>query len=335
MRQMQMIIAVLVIFLRSGLCSDDIDSAPMMDETTAIGLLQGMGVRVVQNPSGIVLGIETSGLGEAFKDEHMLYVRAVRSAEYVNLSQTSVTDTGLTVLAGMPCLKTLSLPAKVTPVGMRSLKQLPALEGLFTRPQHASPEALAEINQLTNLRALSVWWTEEHSEEDLLRLRDLDKLWMPPLPPGLTDDGLAALKEFAGLTRLELGRCTKITDDGLRHIRELPNVTDVDLPPQITNDGLRHLHRLIGIDRINLYKTQVTNEGLVYLQDVPALRSLVLPPRVTDEGIEHLQKCTSLSSLRYYGNHITPQAIDRLREQVPRLKVTALPGAGETNRRGR
>jgi len=326
MRQMQIITAVLVTLLQPGLCSDDIDASPMMDEATAIKLLQGIGVRVVQNPSGVVLGIETSAVGEAFKDEHMLYVRAVRSAEYVNLSQTSVTDIGLTVLAGMPCLKTLSLPAKVTPVGLRSLKQLPALEGLFTRPLHASPETLAEINQLTNLRALSVWWTEEHSDQDLMRLRDLDNLWKPPLPPGLTDDGLASLKEFANVSRLELGRCTKITDDGLRHIRELPSVNTIDFPPQITDTGLRYLHGVQGIRSIGLYRTQVTNDGLVYLQDNPDLRFLILPPSITDEGVRHLHKCTKLSVVDCFGNNISEEAIKALKEQIPHVKLTIRPG---------
>lgn len=119
--------------------------------------------------------------------------------EFLGLSGTSVTDSGLAELQNMPQLKRLELPSATTDAGMAVLAQLPQLEQLRVWPAKITNEGLQQISQSRCIRYLDLSGTS------------------------VDDEGLAALRALHGLETLDL-RNTKATASVIRHL--IPKMDD-------------------------------------------------------------------------------------------------------------
>lgn len=117
---------------------------------------------------------------------------------------------------------------------------------------------------------------------------------MPFLAPDVDfgDAELARLAPLhANLHALNLSR-SGVTDAGLAHLREMKNLARLDLSNTAIGDaGLAHLAELRRLEYLNLYGTPVTDEGLRHLASIPTLRRVFLwQTAVTDEGVAFLQE---------------------------------------------
>ena len=151
----------------------------------------------------------------------------------------------------------------------------------------------------------------------------------------------------------------KMTNEGIATLADMENVVEnvnrvvfnrVALGPK----GLAALAKLKRLESLTLHHTDLTNDDLKLLSKFHSLRELLLsqqnhkkfgPAFLTDEGITHLNTVPNLQKLTLIGDqytdaclvpvaglkieelwlgtrNITDQAIEKLREQRPRLGVT-------------
>lgn len=114
------------------------------------------------------------------------------------------------------------------------------------------------------------------------------------------DEGLAHLKDIAGLYKLRLAG--PITDAGLVHLADVCELTSLDLHiVGVTDVGVAELGRVKRLQRLNLTYTKVTDAGLDALAGLRDLKWLGLSyTRVTLAGIDRLR--LSLSDTIIEGN---------------------------------
>jgi hypothetical protein len=125
-----------------------------------------------------------------------------------------------------------------------------------------------------------------------LPAEDRDRLTNPVLRPrrgepeyGLVDDGCP---ESGRVSAAELG-----------HLADRPEPMQLRLGPDVADRDLAQIGRLGHLLRLDLAGTQVTDAGLDHLASLPQLRQLNVS-----------------------GTAVTPDAVARLRESLPNLRVT-------------
>jgi hypothetical protein len=123
----------------------------------------------------------------------------------------------------------------------------------------------------------------------------------------VTGDGLAHLKRLQGVSRLVLSRCGGVTDAGLAHLRDVSELTFLELDgTPITDAGLRHLAGLPGLVWLQLEKAAVGDAGLAHLKGSTRFRHLVLgDTQVGDAGLAHLAGNRDLDYLNLCGTNVT------------------------------
>ncbi len=115
-----------------------------------------------------------------------------------------------------------------------------------------------------NLSLLGSAVTDAH----LKRLDGLQHtlIWLNLARTGVTDNGLATLKNFSELRRLHLEN-TAIGDAGLTHIAGLTKLEYLNLyNTRVTDSGLANLRELKNLRKLYLWQTQVTEQGIRALQ---------------------------------------------------------------------
>lgn len=124
--------------------------------------------------------------------------------EFLNLTETHVTDEGVTYLQKMPRLKTLTLTrTRVTDASCTSLAQFTNLEALWLAGTSITDDGLRNLGNLTNLK------------------------WFGVSDTGVTDAGLESLENLRRLEYLDV-RGTQVTGQGAAALQEkLPSLTQV------------------------------------------------------------------------------------------------------------
>lgn len=212
-------------------------------------------------------------------DEELADISELEHISMMTLSVAQISDAGLMHLGKMPRLLALFLngndrqrgsqgPAKITAAGLRHLEGLRGLLYLSLCSLQITDDALAGLEEMTQLRLLS-----------------LDNT-------AVTDAGLGIFKEaFPNLESLSLNG-NQITDTGLEHLKDLTGLINLSLyGTQVTDAGLKHLSGLTNLSELSLDETQVTEEGLDTLKGLPSLKTLHLDgTRITAAGRARLRK---------------------------------------------
>lgn len=144
------------------------------------------------------------------------------------------------------------------------------------------------------------------------------------------DQGMASLKQMAGLTKLFL-RGTSITDAGLAHLADLQGITDLDLADTAISDrGLAHLASLTKLRRLNLRSASITDAGLDALRGMTALEELNLyRSKVTNAGLAKLRQLKNLRAIDLRYSRTTDAGIREMAVALPGCKVTFQAKAGD------
>ena len=117
---------------------------------------------------------------------------------------------------------------------------------------------------------------------------------------GITDEGLAHLKDLKGLRKLYLGR-TEISDAGLKHIAGLAGLEHLILSEsKVTDAGLKQLAGLKKLTTLEISGTVVTDLGLRELRELKALTAIFANrTKVTDKGVKAFKAAVPKCEVRF------------------------------------
>lgn len=268
---------------------------------------------------------------EWVNDESLIGLDRFPHLQALDLSETAVSDGGLTHLTVLTDLRWLDL-AGCEGVGESALEVAGSLKRLQSlmlsarnlnletavRYRHASlpyrlfvplrdfPElrpilerdrpvpGSASLYLWNDIRSLNI---QDDVGLDYSALRFFPEIHSLSLNgPGVTDESLSFLPEMKQLTYLSF-KDTSVTDLGLRHLSGLTGLRTLLLPDtQITDDGLRSLSKLPELSWLDLSGTAITDAGLEHLIGLQKLHYLDLRGvEMTRRGLELLTQMPELS----------------------------------------
>jgi hypothetical protein len=265
-----------------------------------------------------------------------------------------LTDDGLAVLEGAPCLERLILERQ--PIGDAAIKHLRncrrmkvlSLEGTLI-----GDKGLEQLSHLTDVNELSL----KHSrvtDKGLKHLRDMSKLRGLNLSENaINGDGLSDVGPKLELNTLNLAN-TRFGDGGLLHMSQFPQLEYLLLmQTNVTGSGIPYLaqRESRGIRMVSLEKCPITDVSIGAGIEIPdGWRYLVLDgakftdkgfcrlkfPQsieqidldetdVTDVSLDHLQGLTKLEIIEISNTKITPDGIKRFNNRLPNCAVAGFP----------
>jgi len=214
-----------------------------------------------------------------------------------------VSDDDLVHLKAFPSLRCVELPNKseITDAGLAHLTALDKLEELNLNGTKVTAEGVVRF------------------VKGRTRLQRLELMKVP-----LRDDDLAKLKDLTGLRVLSL-RGTLVTDKGVVHLKPFTKLRTLNLSTReglITDAALPHLKSLTELEYLDLDRMGVTDAGLEQLKALQNLRGLqVAFTTVSDAGLVHLGALPNLKELNARGTKVTEAGVDKLKQQLPEIKV--------------
>lgn len=195
-----------------------------------------------------------------------------------------------------------------------------------------SPQTIDAISKLTTLRTLSLWGTTA-GDDDIKRLTTLENLQSIDLTfTDVTGDSLRPLSSLKQLVSVRLEGCD-VRDGQLAALSEMPQLAILYLGrTRVTDAGLRHLRGLRRLNLLQLSDCKISDSGLTSLGDLPQIQHLWLSKTIrygegdrsdfTDECIEYLASLDTLIDLRIADSKLTEQGLNRLREALPKTKLS-------------
>jgi Leucine Rich repeat len=158
----------------------------------------------------------------------------------------------------------------------------------------------------------------------------------------ITDEGMAALKNWKRLKRLNL-RGTKITDTTLEHLANVTTLESLDAGfAQITDVGLDRLTPLQNLKELVIGGNKLTDTGLQSLRQFPGLTSLSLGGSqrtdsglwtisLTESGLDAITTLKELRELRLDGAPVSARWLEKLKalNKLERLSLQGCKRLGD------
>jgi Leucine-rich repeat (LRR) protein len=158
----------------------------------------------------------------------------------------------------------------------------------------------------------------------------------------ITDEGMAALKNWKRLKRLNL-RGTKITDTTLEHLANVTTLESLDAGfAQITDVGLDRLTPLQNLKELVIGGNKLTDTGLQSLREFPRLTSLSLGGSqrtdsglwtisLTESGLDAITTLKELRELRLDGAPVSARWLEKLKtlNKLERLSLQECKRLGD------
>jgi hypothetical protein len=142
------------------------------------------------------------------------------------------------------------------------------------------------------------------------------------------DAGLALLATIPNVVKVSINWSETVTAKGLAHLSAMPTLRSLYLDDMsaVGEDGLTELKRCKSLEEVQLVCFNgLTDKGVGHLVDVPKLQKLTIHngAKLSEASIEHFKKMTSLRHLELNYTGLTPKVIERLRKELPDVKVEA------------
>jgi len=227
----------------------------------------------------------------------------------------------------------------VTDTDLRKLAQLPDLNYLDLSLTRITDQGMQEIKKLPGVVELNLRYAEY-----------------------VTDEGLAAIKEWKKLKRLNV-HGTKISDTTLDHIAGISTLEAVNIgSAMITDVGLERLTSLPNLKELTMGGNELGDAGLQALRQMPGLTYLDLIGRqgtdsnvwaisMSDVGLQALLTLKNLRELRFgctsYGvgvegqrfatvsaMSVTPRWLESMKSAFPKLERLTLQGCNKVDDEG-
>jgi len=160
--------------------------------------------------------------GNEIGDDHVQYIKRLKSLETIEFEECGITDKGVGELAELTKLKALrfSVCRRVTDEGIAKLGKLLELEVLELTYTGVTGKGFDELTSLSKLKELDV------------------------SDSSFTDDGLKKLKALKGLQVLILWYNFGVTDRGLDHLKAIPRLRLVAVAyTKVTEEGVAAFRR--------------------------------------------------------------------------------------------
>ena len=196
-------------------------------------------------------------------------------------------------------------------------------------------EDFRQMTCLTNLKMLSL--SNGLNDERLSQLAVLAKLeYLQTNLAQITDDGVKPLARLKNLRNLKFFHPGQIVlGAGLAHLAEMPNLERLTVAGSLefNDDGMAAVAKLSGLKEFRTWHAGPTNEGVKKLKELKNLKSLYLGQRLTyklpacptDETIVILAEFKSLEALQLDEARLTFTALQQFK-QMPALKKLTLGG---------
>jgi Leucine-rich repeat (LRR) protein len=119
----------------------------------------------------------------------------------------------------------------------------------------------------------------------------------------ITDHGLRQLKSAPAITDLNLRYAELITDQGIAAMKTWKHLTRLNLEgTKITDSALQQISTFTSLEALNIGSVQVTDAGLESLTSLTKLRELTLGgDKLTDAGLQALRQLPGLTMLNLGG----------------------------------
>lgn len=216
----------------------------------------------------------------------------------VNGSSPHVRDDTLRLLRHLPIAELDLRNSAVTDAGLEHLADQQHLTRLNLQRTKVTNRGLERVCPgLTRLESLSV----EHTRVD--------------------DRGLAFLAACPQLTTLYLGG-SAVKGPGLEHLAEHP-LTYLSFQHSELDDSVtQSVAKLKRLETLGLDDTSVTDASLEPLTELKQLKVLWLDrSQITDASVPVLLRLDGLKTLHLEDTELSDEAIERLREQAPKVQV--------------
>jgi len=264
-------------------------------------------------------------------DETLAILARCDHLQYLNVSHTKVTDTGLEALTQFPALEALVASQNITNKGAGYLSGLGRLEELDLDGARITDGGMAALQRLPRLRSLVL--SDTHvTDSGLVYLKDNIKLETLVLGHGISDGGVKTLVELKALTSLDAS-ATLLTDEGWKQLGSLSHLKVVYLNPEAGDAALKALSKIKGLEILDMTGTHVTDAGMAYLSGLTHLKEVALTQTaVGDKGLAQLAQSRSLRVLELSNTRVTPEGMAIVAQNHPKLEAISLswPRLGTT-----
>lgn len=253
-------------------------------------------------------------------------VTGCRRLEEVSISQNSLYDADLKVLAQLPRLRKLDLPLeRLTDAGLRHVGKIKTLQELSLREVFPGliGEGLQHLDSLPLTKLELDFDRSKCSECDLTPLGSLNHLRNLRIHhKPLTSRDVAALRKLSDLETLNLFDCEfENVRQGEMLFRDLANlrslVIGVDsIPPEIG----RAISQMSGLEELRVHGSDSFNEDAAWISQITSLQRLYYyapGKRDMSSGIALLTKLPHLEDLEFYSDGVMDGAVDWSDTKLP------------------
>jgi Leucine-rich repeat (LRR) protein len=221
---------------------------------------------------------------------------------------SKLTDEDFLQIARLTSLKMMTLSNCLNDKQLALLTGLSGLEYLQTNLADVSDEGINPLGRLKNLKTLKFFHPgKSFSGAGLAQLAELQNLQSLTVAGSLAfnDDGMAAVAKLTGLKEIRTWHAG-FTDDGVKKLKAMKNLKSLYLGQRLT------------------YKAPVcpSDETIGILTEIKSLEALQLDEaRLTFTALKQLEQLPALKKLTLGGIDISKEDVERLKKELPNLKV--------------
>ena len=293
-------------------------------------------------------------------DAGLVHLATLKKMVSLGVGETAVTDAGLRrIVADHPQLESLSLGGSaVTAHGIKALAELHHLKMISLDAGQLSEESCDALRTLpiqilhltgpskgpgrlaglSTVKRLMIEGAENLSVAKgslsglkSLYVRGADQTTLRFIFENL--QSLKALEQFEishGWTvtgDVDTARAVSLDDDLMQRMSHLTALKSLLIDTnelKIGDRGIAALAPLKSLEHLLLPETLVTDQGVTQLAQLMNLKRLRLGgERITDSSLPHFQKHDGLRELIFFNTAITPQAIKKLKADLPKAVIQA------------
>jgi hypothetical protein len=282
----------------------------------------------VQQVRNLVVGLEHLITGPGDQDD----AATGAAASTIPQAASPVEDDPFALPAAAPPATGLPESAKVTTDGEGNVVGVKLTGESNLDRFTVTPEIIDALTKLKSLRTLSLWGTTV-GDREIERLAALKHLQLIDLSfTDVTGESLRALSSLKELVSLRLEGCD-VKDKHLIALGDMPQLAMLYLGrTQITDAGLKQIRRLEKLNLLQLSDCQITDQGLASLGRIPRIQHLWLSKTIrngeddrsdlTDGCVDYLISLDTLVDLQIADSQLTESGLQRLREGLPKAKVS-------------
>lgn len=273
-------------------------------------------------------------------DDDLDRFRNLASLEYLSVNGP-ITDDGLKKLATFPSAKKLGAllfrQASITDGGLKSLREFPELTALTLREvKNVTGTGLAHLkgSKVVGLNLAESGLTDAGLAA--LKEAGLELTTFSIIGTGVTDAGLKHLGEMKLTGGLQLQQCANVTDAGIRHLEKLTALAQLEYAnfcPKITPASLSAVAKMVGLKALSTqFEATVTDDHLKPLAGMKNLANLLFASgntTVTDAGLMSLGKLPALKILYLLGDKVTAEGAKAFHRARPDVQLTTSHGTIE------